>query len=65
MNSTGAELASATSTIEDLMARISHAADTYQSAGDETTANELYDVERSLRSAGRRLATLVRRLADE
>jgi hypothetical protein len=59
---TRAELDSAASTIEELVRRISAAADQQQSAGDEAAASDLYDVERTLRAAARRLGNVVRRL---
>ena len=58
-----AELDSSATTIEDLIRRISDAAERYQGLGDENTAYDLYEVERSLRAAARRLETVVRRLS--
>jgi hypothetical protein len=57
-----AQLSSATTTLEELVTRVSDAADELQAAGDEGSAAELFEVERSLRSALRRLATVTRRL---
>jgi hypothetical protein len=42
--------------------RISTLADKHQKEGDETVAADLYEVERSLRAAGRRLGALLRRM---
>jgi hypothetical protein len=61
-NAARAELDSATATIEELVRRISAAADQQQTDGDEAAAGDLYDVERALRAAARRLANVVRRL---
>jgi hypothetical protein len=57
-----AELASAATTLEELLARVTAAADAYGSGTDESIAAELYDVERSLRPAVRSLNPLVDRL---
>jgi hypothetical protein len=58
-----AQLASAASTIEDLIARVGASADIHEELGEVDAANDLYDVERSLRAAHRRLEAVVRRLA--
>lgn len=58
-----AELDSSATTIDDLLTRISAAADQYQAAGDEATAADLYEVERSLQAARRRLEQVVGRMA--
>lgn len=58
-----AELDSSATTIDDLLARISAAADQYQASGDEATAADLYEVERSLQAARRRLEQVVGRMA--
>ena len=55
-------LASAATTIDELIKRVSTAAERFESSGDEATASDLYDVERSLRAAARRLSLVVRRL---
>ncbi len=57
------ELDSTATTIEDLVVPIAALAEARQQAGDETAAADLYEVERSLRAAGRRLGTLLRRIA--
>lgn len=62
MSNQRAQLDSAATTIEELIARIGAAAAHHEERGDEAAASDLYDVERSLRAAHRRLATVVRRL---
>jgi len=57
------ELDSSATTIEELVLRISALADEHQRAGDETVAADLYEVERSLRAASRRLGALLRRMS--
>ena len=57
-----AQLDSAATTIEDLITRIGASADAHEQDGDEAAANDLYEVERSLRAAHRRLLVVVRRL---
>lgn len=57
------ELDSSATTIDDLVVRISGLADEHQRAGDEAVAADLYEVERSLRAAGRRLGSLLRRMS--
>lgn len=56
-----AELASAATTLEDLTARITATAERLLAAGDEAAAADLFDVERALRNASRRLSGVVRR----
>ena len=56
------ELDSSATTIEDLVQRISTLAEKHQQDGDETVAADLYEVERSLRAASRRLGALLRRM---
>ncbi len=62
MNTSHAELDSASTTIDELIDRISAAANRFEAGGDEATATDLYDVERSMRAASRRLGAVVRRL---
>ena len=62
MSSDRAELDSATTTIDELTLRVSTIADQRQEAGDEATATDLYDVERALKAASRKLAGVVRHL---
>ena len=50
-----ARLEAASTTLEELRQRITAAADTRLSGGDESGAAELYEVERSLGQAARRL----------
>ena len=56
-----AQLTSTASSLDDLIRRVTEAADAL--AGDrEDLATDLYEVERSLRTGARRLATVLRRL---
>lgn len=57
-----AELDSSATIIEDLITRVSAVAEAHQRAGDESLAIDLYEVERSLRAASRRLETVLRRI---
>lgn len=50
-----AELSSVAFQIEDLISRVTETAKSLEAAGLETSAHELYEVERSLLSASRRL----------
>jgi hypothetical protein len=55
-----AELSSLATAVDELIQRITTLADAAASAKDEAVAGELYEAERALRSAGRRLASLSR-----
>lgn len=56
-----AELSSLATTLDDLTRRVTALADRFSgSTRDDTSAATLYEVERHLRSATRRLATLSR-----
>jgi hypothetical protein len=55
-------LSSASSTLEELVVRVTESADDLRSQGDDALAHDLYEVERSLRAAQRRLAAVVRRM---
>lgn len=57
-----AELSSAATVLEDLVSRVAGAAEALDAAGSEVAANDLYEVERSLQAAARRLAQTVRDL---
>lgn len=61
MENRGAALSSAATTLDELVTRITEAADELGSVGDEGLAHDLYEVERALRTAQRRLAAVVRR----
>jgi hypothetical protein len=50
-----APLMSASTMLEELRQRVCASADTLRSDGDESGATDLYEVERSLRQAARRL----------
>lgn len=58
------ELGSAASTLEQLLERVSTSADGLVESGDEDVAYALMDVERSLRTANRRLERIVRDLRN-
>lgn len=58
----GAELSSLSSVIRDLIERVSEAARRYVGTDREDVSFELYEVERSLRGATRRLDRLTRSL---
>jgi hypothetical protein len=57
-------LDSAAATIDDLVKRVSDAADRFEHDGEDTIANDLYEVERALEAAARRLHHVVRALDD-
>lgn len=56
-----AQLASLSTALDELTERVTATADGVR-AEDEELALDLYEVERSLRAAGRRLGAVVRRL---
>jgi hypothetical protein len=58
-----AQLASVATVLDDLTARISEVADRHRGGPHEDLTIDLDEVERSLRSASRRLAHTLRRLA--
>lgn len=62
MDDQRAVLSSAVTTLDELVARITGVAETMHQAGDESLAADLFEVERSLRMAHRRLSTVTRRL---
>jgi chromosome segregation ATPase len=57
-----AELSSANTTLDDLVRRVSSAGERLLATGDEALAHDLFEVERSLRAAQRRLAGVVGRM---
>ncbi len=57
-----AQLSSLSSALEDLTERITRLADDCQGSPREDVAADLYDVERNLQAASRRLRTLVGKL---
>lgn len=63
MNSDGAQLSSSLTGLEDLTKQITEIADRYSGTPDEDVAADLYEVERALRSATRRLTRVVHRLS--
>lgn len=58
----GAELSSLSSVIRDLVERVAEVARRYEGTDREDVSFELYEVERSLRGATRRLDRLTRSL---
>jgi hypothetical protein len=58
-SSTAAELSSAASLLDDLIRRISNLAAAAASHEDDLVAGELFEVERSLTSASRRIERLL------
>ena len=62
MAADGAELSSLSSVMRDLGERVSEVARRYEGTDREDVAFELYEVERSLRGATRRLDRLTRSL---
>ena len=57
-----AQLSSVTTSLEDLVDRVSATAEGALAIGDESLAADLFEVERSLRTAHRRLLAATRRL---
>lgn len=57
-----AVLSSASTTLEDLVVRVAEAGEEADAAGEESLAHDLFEVERSLRMALRRLEGVTRRL---
>ena len=57
-----AQLSSLSSALEDLTQRITTLADGYQGSPRQDVAADLYEVERQLQAAHRRLRTLVDRI---
>lgn len=62
MENRRALLSSASSTLEDLVVRVTESAEDLRVQGEESLAHDLYEVERSLRAAQRRLGAVVRRM---
>ena len=62
MDDQRAVLSSAVTTLDELVARITGVAEDLHSAGDESLASDLFEVERSLRMAHRRLSAVNRRI---
>jgi len=57
-----AQLSSLCTALDDLTQRITSLADGYQGSPREDVASDLYDVERNLQAASRRLRTLLAKL---
>lgn len=62
MDNRRALLSSASSSLDDLVVRVTESADELRNVGEEALAHDLYEVERSLRAAQRRLGAVVRRM---
>lgn len=62
--SIAADLGSAASSLEQLVERVSEAADAMAGSGDDDLSIGLMDVERSLRAASRRLERVLRDMAS-
>ena len=62
MTNQRAQLDSAATTIDELISRIGASAEQHEDLGEVDAANGLYDVERSLRAAHRRLLGVVSQL---
>ncbi len=62
MSSDRAQLSSVSTALEDLTIRITESAERHVGTDEEDIASELFEIERSMRAAGRRLARLVRRM---
>ncbi len=58
-----AEMSAVATALEDLLRRVSAAADRHSTDPDESLAHELYEVERALRTAVRRMTKVIRGLA--
>lgn len=65
MESDAAQLASVATALDELTARVVDTADRYRQARRDDVAADLYEVERTLRTAGRRLAATIRTLQRE
>ena len=58
----GAQLSSVATSLDELTKRVTEVADRYKGTDREDVALDLYEVERALVNAGRKLDTVVRRL---
>jgi hypothetical protein len=62
MESDRADLASVATALDELTRRVTSVADRYHGTAQDPLAVDLYEVERSLRAAGRQLTRVVRRM---
>ncbi len=62
VDSERAQLSSASTTLEDLVARVTTVGERLHAAGEESLAHELFEVERALRGADRRLRAVTGRM---
>jgi aspartokinase len=60
MSDDGAQLASVATALDELTDRITRLAEAFSSSDDAQTSSELYEIERTLQQAARRLERLVR-----
>jgi hypothetical protein len=59
------QLASTASSLDELIARVTLAADDLSGGLEDDVAADLYEVERSLKTGARRLAAVLRRLGTD
>jgi hypothetical protein len=59
VNDERARLLSLATSLDDITARITATAEERSAAGDDATAADLFEIERTLRNANRRLARVV------
>ncbi|MDY7102599.1 MAG: hypothetical protein S0880_15575 [Actinomycetota bacterium] len=64
MASLRAHLSSTSTALDDLTKRVTDAAESLAGGDDDDVATDLFEVERALRSATRRLERVVRNLKD-
>jgi len=62
VDSERAQLSSASTTLEDLVARVTECGERLHASGEESLAHELFEVERALRGADRRLRAVTGRM---
>jgi hypothetical protein len=59
-----AELSSANTTLDELVRRVTSAGELLLASGDDALAHDLFEIERSLRAAQRRLTGVVGRMGS-
>jgi hypothetical protein len=64
VNDERANLLSCATTLDDITERVTATADRVSESGNDAMASDLYEVERALRNANRRLARVVASLRD-
>lgn len=65
MSSHRAPLASTASSLDELIQRVTAAADDLAGGAEDDVAQDLYEVERSLRTGSRRLRGVLRRMGGD